>query len=67
MEGILWRRIRGSGLAYEATMVAEAGQVRFEVRHSPNAYAAWKKAKNIIEEISSGQVRCPHSQLTCGL
>lgn len=66
MEGVLWNRIRGSGLAYEATIAADACQLTFKVCRSPNAYAAWKEARKIIEEISSGQVMCLHSQLIYG-
>ena len=59
LEGYIWKRIRGAGLAYGASVDADmrGGQLVFRVYRSPNGFAAWNEARKIIEEISSGQVR----------
>jgi Zn-dependent M16 (insulinase) family peptidase len=58
LEGYMWKRIRGAGLAYSASVSANMryGQVAFKVYRSPNGFAAWHEAGKIIAEISSGAV-----------
>jgi Zn-dependent M16 (insulinase) family peptidase len=58
LEGYMWKRIRGAGLAYGAGIHANMrrGQVSFRVYRSPNGFAAWNEARKIIAEISSGDV-----------
>jgi Zn-dependent M16 (insulinase) family peptidase len=57
-EGILWTRIRGAGLAYGAFMglYPRRGEIIFDTYRSPNAYLAWKEARNIVHEILAGKV-----------
>lgn len=54
----MWKRIRGAGLAYSASISVNMryGQVVFKVYRSPNGFAAWHEAGKIIGEISSGKV-----------
>ena len=54
----MWKRIRGAGLAYSASISANMryGQVAFKVYRSPNGFAAWHEAGKIIAEMSSGKV-----------
>jgi len=54
----MWKRIRGAGLAYGASIRADMrrGQVVFKVYRSPNGFAAWNEAKKIVSEIVSGEV-----------
>ena len=58
LEGHVWKRIRGAGLAYGAGITADMrrGQICFSVYRSPNGYAAWNEAQKIIAEIASGEV-----------
>jgi Zn-dependent M16 (insulinase) family peptidase len=58
LEGCIWRRIRGAGLAYGAYIQNDfrRGQLYFDVYRSPNGYAAWHEARKIIAEISAGKV-----------
>jgi Zn-dependent M16 (insulinase) family peptidase len=58
LEGHLWKRIRGAGLAYGANIHSDIlrGQIFFKVYRSPNGFLAWNEAKKIIDEISSGAV-----------
>ena len=58
LEGYMWKRIRGAGLAYGAGINADMrrGQVSFRVYSSPNGFAAWNEARKIIAEISAGEV-----------
>ena len=54
----MWKRIRGAGLAYGASIRADMrrGQVLFRVYRSPNGFAAWNEARKIVNEIVSGEV-----------
>jgi Zn-dependent M16 (insulinase) family peptidase len=58
LEGHIWKRIRGGGLAYSAGIRADLrrGQITFVVYRSPNGFAAWDEARKIVAEISSGEV-----------
>jgi Zn-dependent M16 (insulinase) family peptidase len=58
LEGYMWKRIRGAGLAYGAGIHANMrmGQICFHVYRSPNGFAAWNEARKIVAEISSGKV-----------
>jgi Zn-dependent M16 (insulinase) family peptidase len=58
LEGYMWKRIRGAGLAYGAGIRAQMrhGQIVFRVYRSPNAFAAWNEAGKIVREIASGEV-----------
>lgn len=58
LEGHIWKRIRGAGLAYGASISADVrrGQIYFNVYRSPNGFAAWNEARKIIAEIASGEV-----------
>jgi len=61
LEGYMWKRIRGAGLAYGASIRADMrrGQVLFSVYRSPNGFAAWNEARKIVSEIVSGEVPPP--------
>jgi Zn-dependent M16 (insulinase) family peptidase len=58
LEGHIWKRIRGAGLAYSASLHADLrrGQILFIVYRSPNGFAAWNEARKIVAEIISGTV-----------
>jgi Zn-dependent M16 (insulinase) family peptidase len=58
LEGHIWKRIRGGGLAYSAGIRADLrrGQISFTVYRSPNGFAAWDEARKIVAEIASGEV-----------
>jgi Zn-dependent M16 (insulinase) family peptidase len=58
LEGHIWKRIRGAGLAYSASLRADMrrGQLLFSVYRSPNGFAAWNEARKIIGEVASGAV-----------
>ena len=58
LEGYMWKRIRGAGLAYGAGIHADMEEGKFlsGVYRSPNGFAAWNEARKIIAEISSGDV-----------
>ena len=58
LEGYMWKRIRGAGLAYGAGISSDfsRGQLSFKVYRSPNGYSAWHEAQKIIAEISAGEV-----------
>lgn len=58
LEGYMWKRIRGAGLAYGAGIHSDIrrGQVCFRVYRSPNGFAAWNETRKIIAEILSGEV-----------
>ena len=64
LEGCMWKRIRGAGLAYGAGIHADMrrGQVSFRVYRSPNGFAAWNEARKIISEISAGEVLASRKQ-----
>jgi len=58
LEGYMWKRIRGAGLAYGAGISSDfsRGQLSFKVYRSPNGYSAWHEAQKIVAEISAGEV-----------
>lgn len=58
MEGLLWKYIRGSGLAYGADLKLdlEAGLVFFSIYRSPDAFAAWEKAREIMVQLRDGEI-----------
>lgn len=58
MEGLLWKYIRGSGLAYGADLKIdpESGFVYFSIYRSPDVFAAWDKAREIMCELRDGQL-----------
>lgn len=53
MEGILWKLIRGQGLAYSTYLESniESGLINFTVYQSPNAFKAYEKARDAIEDL----------------
>ena len=58
LEGYMWRRIRGAGLAYGTGIHADMrrGQLEFYVYRAPNAFAAWNEARKIVFEVSRGEI-----------
>lgn len=58
MEGLLWKYIRGSGLAYGADLKVdlETGLVYFSIYRSPDAFAAWDKAREIMVQLRDGEL-----------
>ncbi|WVR06565.1 hypothetical protein IAU60_003596 [Kwoniella sp. DSM 27419] len=59
LESYLWKSIRGSGLAYGASVsaYAEAGLVAFSVYRSPNAMLAYQAAGKIMRGLVDGSVK----------
>lgn len=59
MEGLLWKYIRGSGLAYGADLKIdpESGFVYFSIYRSPDAFAAWSKAREIMIKLRDGEMQ----------
>jgi Zn-dependent M16 (insulinase) family peptidase len=59
LEGCLWKRIRGAGLAYGAGISSDfsRGHITFRVYRSPNGYNAWQEAQKIVSELSAGEVQ----------
>lgn len=53
MEGVLWKLIRGQGLAYSCYLESnlETGLINFTIWQSPNAFKAFEKARFVIEEL----------------
>jgi Zn-dependent M16 (insulinase) family peptidase len=53
MEGILWKLIRGQGLAYSCYLESniESGLINFTIYQSPNAHKAFEKARDVFEEL----------------
>ncbi|CCG82102.1 putative Zinc metalloprotease [Taphrina deformans PYCC 5710] len=58
MEGLLWKYIRGSGLAYGADLKVdtESGLVFFSIYRSPDAFLAWDKAREIMIQLRDGKL-----------
>lgn len=58
MEGPLWRGVRGSGLAYDASIrrTVESGFLNFVIYRGADAQQAWETTKKIVHEHASGQV-----------
>ncbi|KAI5480305.1 zinc metalloprotease [Pseudohyphozyma bogoriensis] len=58
MEGYLWKFIRGAGLAYGANIEqdVDTGVTYYRVYKSPDAYAAFEAAKDLIDSLASGKI-----------
>ncbi|KTW27471.1 uncharacterized protein T551_02970 [Pneumocystis jirovecii RU7] len=58
MEGILWKHIRGNGLAYGISFKTdiESGLFYCSIYSSPNAFNAWKKIRDIINDIANKKI-----------
>ncbi|KAG5517831.1 hypothetical protein PMAC_000285 [Pneumocystis sp. 'macacae'] len=58
MEGILWKHIRGNGLAYGISFKTdiESGLFYCSIYSSPNAFNAWKKIRDIINDIMNKKI-----------
>ncbi|OLL24900.1 hypothetical protein NEOLI_001494 [Neolecta irregularis DAH-3] len=57
LEGEFWKKIRGAGLAYGASLGLrlEEGIVEFSVYRSPNSALAFSKAREIVHDFKSGR------------
>jgi Zn-dependent M16 (insulinase) family peptidase len=55
VEGPLWSSIRGTGLAYGTNFYrdVEAGMLKFRIYRSPDAFAAYSKAKEVVQAYAS--------------
>lgn len=58
MEGILWKHIRGAGLAYSVSFKTdiESGFVYYSIYSSPNVFNVWEKTRAIINDIKNKEV-----------
>lgn len=58
MESILWRFIRGAGLAYGASIRSdiESNHIQFSLYRSPDSSKAFLEAKKVIEKLASGEM-----------
>lgn len=58
MEGILWKLIRGQGLAYSCFLNSnvEAGLIEFTIYKSPNAFKAFEQAKIVIDRLAKNEL-----------
>jgi Zn-dependent M16 (insulinase) family peptidase len=56
VEGPMWSSIRGTGLAYGSNFYRdpETGLLKFRIYKSPNAFAAYNKAKTVVKELGDG-------------
>ncbi|BFZ62739.1 hypothetical protein YB2330_003849 [Saitoella coloradoensis] len=65
MEGILWKYIRGSGLAYGADLriEPESGFLYFSIYRSPDASKAWSRAHEIVQEFKDGKIELTQTML----
>jgi Zn-dependent M16 (insulinase) family peptidase len=56
VEGPMWSSIRGTGLAYGSNFYRdpETGLLKFRIYKSPNAFAAYSKAKTVVKELGDG-------------
>jgi len=57
-EGYLWRAIRGSGLAYGASVSkdGEAGLLTFSLYRSSNSIQAYKEAEKVVKGLVDGSI-----------
>ncbi|KIM85318.1 hypothetical protein PILCRDRAFT_817322 [Piloderma croceum F 1598] len=57
-EGYLWRAIRGSGLAYGASVSTdrEAGLLTFSLYRSSNSMQAYKEAEKVVKGLVDGSI-----------
>ncbi|EMR09638.1 hypothetical protein PNEG_02221 [Pneumocystis murina B123] len=58
MEGILWKHIRGAGLAYSVSFKTdiESGFVYYSIYSSPNVFNVWEKTRVIINDIKNKKI-----------
>lgn len=58
MEGLLWRSVRGAGLAYGANIYTdvERGFTYFNVYRSPDSVKAYIAAKKAVEAMVAGDL-----------
>ncbi|QSL66398.1 hypothetical protein MERGE_000777 [Pneumocystis wakefieldiae] len=58
MEGILWKHIRGAGLAYSVSFKTdiESGFVYYSIYSSPNVFNVWEKTRAIINDIKNKEI-----------
>ncbi|KAG4306230.1 hypothetical protein PORY_000218 [Pneumocystis oryctolagi] len=58
IEGILWKHIRGNGLAYGVSFKSdiESGFVYFSIYSSANVFNAWKKTQDIINGMAEKKI-----------
>ncbi|GJN92120.1 hypothetical protein Rhopal_005150-T1 [Rhodotorula paludigena] len=58
MEGFLWKFIRGSGLAYGASIGQdlESGLIYYRVFKSPDSHAAFLAARDLIDQLVAGKL-----------
>jgi len=58
MEGVFWKQIRGQGLAYSCNLLpnVDSGIVVFYVYRAPDAFKAFDRAKDIINDLVSGKL-----------
>ncbi|KAF2749468.1 zinc metalloprotease-like protein [Sporormia fimetaria CBS 119925] len=56
IEGPMWISVRGTGLAYGSNFMRDLGTglFRFSIYRSPNPFAAYKVAKNVVEGYVNG-------------
>jgi len=64
-EGYLWRSIRGSGLAYGASVTTdrEAGLLTFSLYRSSNSLQAYKEAEKVVKGLVNGTVALEETTL----
>lgn len=58
VEGPLWVAVRGTGLAYGASIrySIEAEEVSLRIYRSPNAYKAFEASRKVVEDLISGKI-----------
>ncbi|BGP52658.1 hypothetical protein JCM8202_004813 [Rhodotorula sphaerocarpa] len=58
MESYLWKFLRGAGLAYGASIHQdiESGLIYFRVYKSPDSYAAFLAARDLIDQLVNGKL-----------
>lgn len=58
LESFLWKYIRGAGLAYGARIseIPESGLLTFNIYRSPDAFKAWKAAKDVVDQLVKGDM-----------
>ncbi|KAI8972685.1 Metalloenzyme, LuxS/M16 peptidase-like protein [Pilobolus umbonatus] len=63
MEGIIWKLVRGQGLAYSCFLGAniESGLISFTIYQSPNAFKAYEQAKLVIDQLANGEMKITQS------
>lgn len=65
LEGPLWRQIRGCGYSYHYKMSAspDSGKINFVLARSTHIFAAYKTAKEIVENYVSGETPFDQAQV----